>query len=495
VNRVIYNMLYDNSGYTNFLNSWGKVHSYLAFFARITAKIANGIQSVLKAMYGFINKNYMGLSREMEFHADAVAASVAGGNNLISSLSRIEIANECYQSALGNANAWLKENKVSRNIFNNQLVILQSWAAAHQLPLKQGLPEVSYQFIQSISKSRINYKNQWASHPTLEERKTHLEKLDINVAPEEASAWILFDHPGQLQEQMTGVLYLSVKMETPFETLDASNFEETHAKERDKYKLPEAYQGFYTGRYIEMNDWEIDNLVATNSDKTFDQLFNRENGSLQTSINSNTKDLTLVRAIKEKQIQLKTFDFDGVKYEWKDCDAIIEQLEKEIKADQDQLNLLDKEAFAFFYAAAKEKAEEIKNGYIHFQSVSKEFDEYLDTANRIMTLTQPFYEGGLTLVRINADLVELKKLEIRLKSSFGKLISAGILEIDSKAALCDQTKAFVLKDYAYFVSNQFVDSELNELRDLCFKVYAELGDYKFRVYKDLLEGQLGVVGR
>jgi len=170
VNRVIYNMLYDNSGYTNFLNVWSQGHSVLRVFAELTAKIANAIQWVLRGMYGFINKNYMGLSREMEFHADAVAAGVSGGNNLISSLSRMEIASDCYQNALNNANAWLKDNKVSKNIFNNQLVILRSWAKEHQLPLKQGLPDVSFQFIQSISKSRINFKNQWASHPTLEER-------------------------------------------------------------------------------------------------------------------------------------------------------------------------------------------------------------------------------------------------------------------------------------------------------------------------------------
>jgi Zn-dependent protease with chaperone function len=79
VNRIIYNMLYENNSYTGFLNAWGRLHGILSFFANITVKIAQGIQYILREMYKVINKSYMGLSREMEFHADAVAASVAGG--------------------------------------------------------------------------------------------------------------------------------------------------------------------------------------------------------------------------------------------------------------------------------------------------------------------------------------------------------------------------------------------------------------------------------
>src|SRR5205814_6198739 len=66
VNRVIYNMLYDNSSYTAFLTAWGAVSSYLAFFAGITVKIAECIQSILKDMYKLLNKAYLRLSCEVE---------------------------------------------------------------------------------------------------------------------------------------------------------------------------------------------------------------------------------------------------------------------------------------------------------------------------------------------------------------------------------------------------------------------------------------------
>src|SRR5688572_17166397 len=96
VNRVIYNMLFENTSYGRSLEKWGSMHFLFAIFATITAAIVRAIQYVLRQMYGLINKNYMSLSREMEFHADAVAASVSGSDNCISALRRIELAGNAY---------------------------------------------------------------------------------------------------------------------------------------------------------------------------------------------------------------------------------------------------------------------------------------------------------------------------------------------------------------------------------------------------------------
>src|SRR5262249_49724011 len=160
--------------------------------AMVTAKIAGGIQWVLRGVYTIVNKAYMGLSREMEFHADAMAASVAGGNNVISSLSRIQVAAGCYQTALNEAGDRGKGNLGSRNLFANQSTVFRRFGEEHQLPLEQGMPAISYSFVASFSTSRINFKNQWASHPTLEERKRNLDGLGIDMAADATSAWSMF---------------------------------------------------------------------------------------------------------------------------------------------------------------------------------------------------------------------------------------------------------------------------------------------------------------
>lgn len=491
VNRVIYNMLYENTGYASFLSSWGNLNGYLGLFALLTIKIASGIQWILRGMYTFINKNYLALSREMEFHADAVAASVAGGNNLVSGLSRVEVAQSCYTSALNKANEWLKQNKVSKNIFDNQLSVFHSLAHEYQLPVKEGLPEISYHFIQSFSKTRVNYKNQWASHPTLKERKEHLDRINANCAPDERKAWEAFVNADQLQEKITGNLYQAVKLEATPELYDNAYFEDSRLKEKDLYTLPVAYKGFYDKRYINLLDWNVDQLIAVANNRSFNDLFTEENSQVQSSIKNNEADLATIYAIKNKQIDVKTFDFDGIKYGVKDCDTIITQLEEDIKKDQERLNQLDKDVFVFFYHAAQSHGEQVKKAYLQYQEISKENEEYITVANNIINTTNPFYQGGLTNDQIESVIKNFKNSdELKFKRILQDVLQKKIVTENSGNDMFAKINQFLAGNYYYFVSSEFQDNELNLLREITVQLADEWNEYRFVYYKKMLELQL-----
>ena len=491
VNKVIHNMLYENNSYTSFLNSWGNIHSYLSFFAGITVKIAQGIQWILKGMYTHINKSYMSLSREMEFHADAVAASVSGGNNLVSALSRIEVSGSCYNTVLSDANDRLKENKIAKNIFTNQLTVLRSLASEYKLPVKDGLPEISYHFVQSFSRSRVNYKNQWASHPTLEERKAHLDRLAIEARPDDTSVWHLFDRPESLQEEMTGNLYKSVNLKAPPEQYDTQDFEKEYSAKKEAYALPPAYKGYYDGRYINAKDWDIDALsdhpVST---RTFEELFNEETAQLQASINSNQNDLEIIKAIKEKNIDVTSFDFDGEKYSVKDCDSLIAQLEKEIAEQLTGQQSSDKEAFLFFLQRPGHKESLIAH-YRSYRSVCNRNDEYAALVNKVLQALHPLYTGGISLGQVNAIVSDLKQEhEPALKKAYQDLSDSGVITPGNNKELFDRITDFSGKNYFYFVSGQFQNDELNELSGLAIQTAEAFSKYKFACYKKMLEKQL-----
>ncbi len=490
VNRVIYNMLYNNTGYTAFLNSWGRVNNYFAFFAGITVKIAQGIQWILRRMYAVINKSYFSLSREMEFHADAVSASVSGGNNLISALSRIELASNCYNSALNNAGEWLRQKKATANIFSNQLTILQSVAKEFNLPLKEGLPEVSYNFMQSFSQSRINYKNQWASHPTLEERKLNLDKVGVNVSPDETSAWNVFKGRNILQERLTETLYKNAKAEEALEKCDGKYFEEIYIKKRESTFLPAAYKGFYDDRFINVSNWDFDSLTGIQAAKNFDDLYNDENGQLQSAISNNENDIGTIKAIKAKQIDVKSFDFDGNKHNVSECDAVITRLEEDIQQQKKKQETLDKESFIFFYNSCNGHKDEIKNNYVYYTILYKQFDAYAEIANAVFRILNSFNRGGLKIEEVKQSISGLKAVhEKKLKEFFRKLLDDTVItnEIDN---LADRIKTFCSKDFVYFAFDSFKNDELSELSELTIKVADELTSRKFKWYKKMLEDQL-----
>ena len=492
VNRVIHNMLYENKGYANFLNAWGKLHWGTALFARLTARIAQGIQWILRGMYGFINKNYMSLSREMEFHADAVSAGVSGGNNLVSALSRIEIAGSCYNTALSEANARVKQNKVSRNIFSNQLAILRSVAAEYDLPLTQGLPDVSYHFVHSFSRSRINFRNQWASHPTLEERKNHLDKLGLEIPADKSSAWMLFEGAEALQERTTDNLYRTVKFEGTVEYYDERQFEKEYLGRKAEYALPVEYKGYYEGRYIETRDWDLEKALEEVAPvRNFEELFNEETGQLQTMINSNKKDAELARAIHEKKIDVKTFDFDGVKYSAKDGEKVALLLDKEIETQVQQQRKMDKDAFLYFLHRPGAAQQRMLTNYRQWKRVHMLYDEYVQLVNRILQKIRPFYSGGLGLEEINAILRELKEKEEKdLKQKYRELEQAGILQAGENSELYTRVHTFLDRDYAYFIDKSFISIELDELKGLAIDVANTFNRYQFKWYKKMLIEQL-----
>ena len=490
VNRIIYNMLYENNSYTKFLSAWGSVSGYLAFFASVTVKIAEGIQAILKGMYKVINKSYFGLSRQMEFHADAIAASVSGGNNLVSALSKLDLAQSCYETAVNNANDWLKQKKVSRNIFNNQLSIFQSVAKEFKLPLKEGLPEVTFEFIQSFSKSRVNYKNQWASHPSLEERKLHLEQLDITLKPNETAAWEVFEHPAQLQEILTANLYQSVKLETDHEVCENNQFEEFHQKQKEAYSLPLAYKGFYDKRILNTKNWEFEKLNQS-SQKTFDEIFNEANVQLYSKMKSNESDMETIKAIKSKQIDVKSFDFDGIKYSVQDCDLIIEQLQSEISSQQSSLEGLDKEAFIYFRNKAGNDFTKIVNGYKEYNELNSLTEQYIETTNSIMSILGPFYRGGIAIEQVYGDVSTLRNnYEPELKNALRRILALRLISDETNADLFKAIQHFLHHEYVYFSNDQFINEELEQLVQACIKVSEELVEIRFRKYKQLLEAQL-----
>lgn len=100
VNKVIYNLLHENDSYASWLNGWSSLSSFFLLFSKGAVVIIQGIQNILLKTYKPLNLNYRGLSREMEFHADAVAASVTGSAPLISALLRIEFADQALATLL-----------------------------------------------------------------------------------------------------------------------------------------------------------------------------------------------------------------------------------------------------------------------------------------------------------------------------------------------------------------------------------------------------------
>ena len=498
VNKIIHNMLYENKGYADFLSSWASIDGVFAFFASITAKIAQGIQWLLRQMYGFINKTYMRLSREMEFHADAVAASVSGSRSLVTALRRVELANSGYSIALQKCDELFRQKKISNNIYQNHTTVLLHLADEFKLPLQNGLPIVNDDFIAGNNLTRVNFKDQWASHPTTEDREKHLNSLAIIAEECTEPAWVLFRDPETLQAQLTQKVYESVSKDNDIVTVGNNDFSEKLEKDVQHFTLPEAYNGFYDERQIVMMDME---QVITNREVKvagYSELLSTENSNLPKRINAAITDMEVLKAIAEKRVQTKSFDFDGVKYNRSDALNIATQLEKEHKELKDKLEQLDKQVVQFFYQQALQKdtslAADLKNQYgFYFQQRSKA-DDFLKDMNEMLNSLQPIFAGqAVSIDEINPMIGNLKSIhEAKFKQHLNYWMSVGVFkkEQEGEKRILD----FINSKHEYFSGSSFFDNELTLLHTLCNDSWGYVNKWLFEKFKHILEIQLELVG-
>ncbi len=487
VNLIIYNMLYENTSYHNFLQRWGSL-GLLSVFAVITVKISTFIQWILRGMYSLINKEYMALSREMEFHADAIAASVAGGNNLLTALARVKMADPCYQKVIQDANELVADNKRIDNIFHSQSYIYRLVAEQFRLPLNEGLPEVSYAFAAAAESSRINIKNQWASHPTLTEREQNVDALNVNIEPVAASPWLLFDDPVQIQQMVTKRLYEPVQFERPPDLVNTEEYEQWINLRRESRRLPPEYKGFYDSRYVSLSKEELEQLESTTL-KTFDEIFTEENGNLQHLIENHRQDLQMVRAIQENQIDIKSFDFDGNKISARNSGVVVDQLEADLRQTEEKQAQLDKEAFLFFYNHAEDPAL-LQQRYLSFLETKEFVSEYSTTSGEVIAIVQRIAQT-VTLEQAAAEAQRLREIDTTvIKPALSRIFVGDILAKEANEAFYNRAADFLKSNYSYFLDNAFLEIEISGLFTLNTTISQILEHHLFATYKSLLEYQL-----
>jgi len=474
VNKVIHDMLYNNKGYAEFINGIASIHGILAFFAQITVKVVQAIQWVLRQMFKLVNKSYLGLSREMEFHADLVAASVCGSNNIVNSLRRLEFADACFTTTLDFCNTAWKEKKVVDDFYTDYSFVMKRIADINHLAFEHGLPVMKDEK-QTIS-SRINYKNQWASHPTLSERKENLDQYDLTAAVDEAPAWNLFVNQEQLKNSLTKHLYKSIPEPEVKGILCPSEFEQLVDEQFKKFSFPKVFGEFYDNRQIDVFDpTEVANEAFVI--RSFEEVLPKENLQLPKRLAMLQNDIATIKAISKKEIDVNSFDFDGEKHSRKDAVTVLAQLEGELENGQKELIALDKTLFRYFYAIAPlSQAEALKESYVQYFNERKEADHYLQKVNEIMEAIAPLYKGNLTIDQVQTIVADLKGIhDAVLKNLFRKWLGKNVLQ--DQPALKERVDKFIASKYEYFSGTSFFDNELNELNTLATEMWTAIVNY------------------
>lgn len=488
MNKVIYDMLYNNQGYASALGAMSGAHAIFSFFAAVTVKVVGGIQWVLQQMFTVINKSYMGLSRQMEFHADLVAASVCGSNNIISALRRVEFAEAGYAATLHLCNEAWKQKKVVTDFYSDHRLVVGNLAQRNQISLQEGMPLIEPGNNTTVT-NRINFKNQWASHPPLEERNEYLLPFGLAAEVNPASAWSLFNEKEKWKEQLTKKLYTAIPAEEIQGSLTETEFAELLHQQDEQFSFPSLFKEYYNGRTIEAFDAEVlvkEPFVL----KNFEEIFTEETYLLPKRIEVLSEDIALLEAISKKEITTRSFDFDREKRDAGDALEVKAQLETELEEKKKELIAADQLAFRYFYAIASlAEAEKLKQRYQDYFTEREKSEAFVARVNKFMSILSPIYRGEtLGVDTINNMITNFKADdEPWLKKEWQYWMAGGAFE--NKPELKESLQKFIEANYQYFFGKNFFEQELTELDRLIQESWNAIHNFIFTQFRTITEQQ------
>ncbi|UZR99145.1 M48 family metallopeptidase [Chondrinema litorale] len=469
VNKSIFNLVYEKDNWDNVLAEWIQGGGIFGFYARLTYWIAQGLRTLLSSAYNLINIYYSKLSKEMEFHADAVAVSLAGVASFKQALRKISFSDAAYNYTLENLKDLSSTNKASKNLFSNHSFMLQILAERNKIEWKNGSINITDELLtKSTSLSRIFVENQWATHPSLEEREANFKEVETICIPVENSAWDLFDSKEQIQEKLTKIIYTIGLPETELESINEAEFETYIKEEFEKNTSPEEYNGFYDDR--KLFEFKVDELIKEEvTDYSFDSIYSKENAEKIKQFYSNKEDLEILYQIRNKENKIRFFEFDNQKYKRNQIAPIIQSLRDEIKKQEILVNNLDKKAFQLNYSIAlkSDKANDLIDLYTELFANQKLFNHLNDLVykvnNFIFSLTNTFITEEY---QAKIFVTEFSKLERDFKTILEKQDSDLLIEM-----IQDEKIAHSLR--AYKENNHFF-SQITDFNEEGFKQFSSL---------------------
>lgn len=502
VNKVIYNLLYDNQGYEATLQAWANWHEYFYIFAKITHTIVGFIQKILQYGYKIINKNYMSLSRQMEFHADSVAAYVSGSQPLINSLYRLELADAGFQQVIGYYNKWTKENIKTDNFYPHHKEMMKYLAEHYGIAYQYDLPQVQPTDVKRLFNFHtIKIQDQWASHPTNEQREQHLAELNIPTTISQESAWLLFDDAEKLQQKLTALMYGNVKFENNPQAISLHDFKQKFQAEIRENSYPKIYQGFFDGQ-LGVTHFDIEAVLAETYTlpTTLEELFEPTYSKLPVLIKCVEDDINTLKEIENNE-DINFFDFEGQKYSKKDSEEVLAKLQTSLEEKQAAYQAHCELIFRFFYEKMPENQQE---NYVaewkNFLTMTNENMEQLAAAYNVMAYLQALFGGNISVETAKEIVHYVQAKEAIIKPVLQKFLQLGTL----MPYLEDSANLDVLIKYVAQPSNYYYDGIENnvEFHQDHLQVLAEaiqiylvaLEDYQFKSKKKILVNQLELIG-
>jgi len=394
-NRIIYEIIYGRDCIDEAISAFDPVLNMIRWF--------------LGAIFRVVNFANSSLSRQMEFQADLVAVSVSGSDAIVNGLLRTDFAYECLQHTWHDLTAASDHGLWTNDFFHHQsktAEYLRVFKDDPQLGIPPALPDDPQKHVQAFPPNETVLPPMWASHPPHYEREINCKRIYLRCPQDERPAWVLFDNPQALREKITQRHHELVRQkpaapkvkradddpppaftpvaEQPIVAKPAATVQKFIDDDREETVYSARYHGMYEEGLI--SPGPIDSLTKDIPSrwekpqkllKEHGDIFNAGLRDWLAGYRERVKDQQRLASFANKTEIPKggKFQYRGKTYKTAEAAKLVEELDKELSANNDYLASLDKRIFLVYMGMAGQldgkKSKELEDRYCFHLAVQE----------------------------------------------------------------------------------------------------------------------------
>jgi len=291
----------------------------------------------------------------------------------------------------------------------------------------------------------------------------------------------IFTDITKLQKQISDKLFETISYEGEIKEIASTSFLDEFKNDTLINSFSNIYNGYYDNKNPQIFD--LSNGESNNGILTMDELFSDEKVDLVYTAFALQNDIETLKSISNKELLVKTFDYNGIKYKSKKSGKLIEELKPELEKLNELIKLNDYKIYEFFKSKEQQqnKPDTLEKLYIEFFEFDKNFDSkygiYTNLINRLqfVSLTTPFD-------KIKSNFKEIEPDEALLKSELNLLLLDSLLKNEITLELKEKLAQFSSAKLDYFGGVSY-DEENLDLLFSAINTYAYLLSRKYFIMK------------
>lgn len=304
VNQILYNMTTEKDNWDDLLESWCTPDSNnifsntFAFFGILTRGLTSWVRKSNIMMYGFVQKSYMKLSRQMEYDADNITCSCVGKDAFISAMYKTEVNANNNRDFINILKVLFEEKKTVGNVFDaikaTNIALHHGDASyiKYDVPLYQPL----------TVESRIRVNDSRSSHPLLADRIENAQKNGVKETGRPIAAWSLVSK--DIAAQVSVPFFWNFEEYGKRTEISNEEFTSWVNEYVKNHYMPYRFRAFFARNILPFD-------LSASSDDVLDNPFTNRNRHIIDDYFVTLNDWDLLKRIENQEIETKSLYVDG----------------------------------------------------------------------------------------------------------------------------------------------------------------------------------------